>query len=93
MFHQNLGKKFQDGGQTSAQRPLGVLAVSRGAEKSQFSGAWYKIQLTGGHFQLVRLTSFAVVCHEAILVVVAAHNWSMIGGENTELDVPEESPR
>ena len=36
MFHQNLGKKFQDGGQTSAQRPLGVLAVSRRAAKRQF---------------------------------------------------------
>ena len=38
MFHQNLRKIFQDGGQTSAQRALGVLAVSRGAGKMYFLG-------------------------------------------------------
>ena len=34
----------------------------------------HQIQLTGGHFQLVRLTSFLMECHEAVLVVVAAKN-------------------
>ena len=74
MFHQNLGKNFKMAAKQAHKGLWVCWPFQGGLQKGSFSGAWYQIQVTGGHFQLVRLTSFPMVCHEAILVVVAANN-------------------